>query len=171
MRMGPAMNGTPGSDQSSHRFEIREATKSELPELSDLCLRSKAVWGYDQSFLDACRAELTLDESELLDSVMGVGTADDTIIGLVQIRLGRNHADLEKIFVEPRHLGHGYGRVMFEWALHEARASGAQRLVVHADPSAALFYRAMGMVDAGHAPSGSIPGRMLPRLILEIGDP
>jgi len=168
--MAPVMNGTLGSEEPNSRLQIRRPFVAELPYLSDLCLRSKAVWGYDKAFLEACRAELTLDESELIDSDIGVGAADGTIIGVVQIRLDGDHADLEKIFVEPRHLGRGVGRIMFEWALHEARSAGAQRIVVHADPSAEPFYKAMGMVDAGHAPSGSIPGRMLPRLVLPIDD-
>jgi len=33
----------------------------ELPGLSDLCFRSKAVWGYDKEFMEACRGELSFD--------------------------------------------------------------------------------------------------------------
>ena len=33
--------------------------------LSELALRSKGHWGYDQAFLDACRAELTLAPEDL----------------------------------------------------------------------------------------------------------
>jgi hypothetical protein len=53
------------------------------------------------------------------------------------------------------------------WAHLEdaARAAGATRLEVDSDPHAEGFYRAMGMHRAGEAPSGSIPGRMLPHLV------
>ena len=37
---------------------IRAPTIDELSDLSDLCFRSKAVWGYDVEFMDECRAEL-----------------------------------------------------------------------------------------------------------------
>jgi hypothetical protein len=34
---------------------LRAPRLDELEALSDLCLRSKAVWGYDAAFLEACR--------------------------------------------------------------------------------------------------------------------
>jgi hypothetical protein len=46
---------------------------------------------------------------------------------------------------------------------------GAHRMAIEADPDAAPFYRRMGAKDSGFAPSGSIPGRMLPKLIKELG--
>jgi hypothetical protein len=36
--------------------------------------------------------------------------------------------------------------------------------MVDADPYAAAFYRRCGAIDVGLVPSGSIPGRFLPRL-------
>jgi hypothetical protein len=46
---------------------------------------------------------------------------------------------------------------------------GADRLLIEADLEAAPFYRRMGAHDYGLAPSGSIPGRMLPKLVKELG--
>jgi hypothetical protein len=46
-----------------------------------------------------------------------------------------------------------------------AISQGAHRLSVEADPGAAPFYRRMGAQDVGLAPSRSITGRMLPKLI------
>ena len=149
-------------------FQIGRPSVSELPSLGTLCLRSKAVWGYDQVVLEACPEELTFDEAELSDSYIGVAVADGDVVGVVQVRSGPGHADLEKIFVEPHHCRIGFGRLMFDWAVASAQSAGARRLVVHADPSAASFYRARGLVAAGEAPSGSKSGRMLPRLTLSI---
>ena len=39
---------------------LRPPRLDELPYLSDLCLRSKAVWDYDEAMLDAFKDELTL---------------------------------------------------------------------------------------------------------------
>lgn len=164
------MNGTPGSEDPHASLQIRPPSATELPYLSALCLRSKAVWGYDKAFLEACRAELTIAEDELLDSEIGVAMAGPHIAGIVQVRSHAQQAVLEKIFVEPRSIGRGLGRTLFHWALERARITGAEQMIVDADPSAIPFYRTMGMVDAGQVPSGSIPGRMLPRLILSIDD-
>jgi hypothetical protein len=44
---------------------IRAPTIDELPSLSDLCFRSKAVWGYDEEFMEACRGELSFEPRDL----------------------------------------------------------------------------------------------------------
>jgi hypothetical protein len=41
-------------------------------------------------------------------------------------------------------------------------------MIIEADPDAAPFYRRLGARDAGLAPSGSIAGRMLPKLVVEL---
>jgi hypothetical protein len=41
-------------------------------------------------------------------------------------------------------------------------------LQIEADPDAVRFYQRMGARLAGSAASGSIPGRTLPRLILDL---
>jgi hypothetical protein len=41
-------------------------------------------------------------------------------------------------------------------------------MIIEADPDAAPFYRLMGARHTGFAPSQSIPGRMLPRLLMEL---
>nr|WP_211354784.1 hypothetical protein [Stackebrandtia albiflava] len=37
-----------------------------------------------------------------------------------------------------------------------------------ADPGAEPFYRRMGAVRIGEAPSGSVPGRVLPRMTVRL---
>jgi hypothetical protein len=44
---------------------IRAPTIDELSGLSDLCFRSKAVWGYDEEFMEACRGELSFEPRDL----------------------------------------------------------------------------------------------------------
>ena len=144
-------------------IRLRAARADELKTLNELCLRSKAVWGYDQVFLDACKDELELHEAELESSFIVVAEACGKITGVAQVEIEKFEAHLLKIFVEPVSLKCGIGRMLFQWACNEARANGAKRLIVESDPYAAPFYRRMGARDVGLAPSGSIPGRMLPK--------
>jgi len=46
---------------------IRPARREECGLLTELALRSKAVWGYDAAFMEACREELTI-RREMFDS-------------------------------------------------------------------------------------------------------
>jgi len=147
---------------------IRAPDIAELPALSELCMRSKAVWGYDAAFMAACRVELTFDPRDLVTSRIAVAAQGDSLVGVAQVRMAGRDADLQKLFVEPAALRGGVGQALFAWALDAARDMGALRLMIEADPDAAQFYRRLGAHDIGLAPSGSIAGRMLPKLALEL---
>ena len=149
-------------------IQLRDARQDELPSLGELCLRSKAVWGYDDAFMSACQNELTLRPDELQSTHLQVAERDSTVVGLAQVKVTDTDADLLKLFVEPALLRSGVGRLLFEWATARARGLGAVRMIIEADPGAAPFYERMGAHYAGFAPSKSIPGRMLPRMQMEL---
>src|SRR5262249_32219032 len=115
-------------------MRLRQPDAHELPQLSALCLRSKAVWGYDQAFLDACRAELTIRAEELETTALCVAEHDDALVGIAQITVDGENADLQKMFVEPGMIGLGVGRLLFDWVTRTARELGACRLMIEADP-------------------------------------
>jgi GNAT superfamily N-acetyltransferase len=147
---------------------VRPPTVEELPALSALCFRSKAVWGYDDDFMEACRRELSIEPRDLRSTSIAVAEQDSRLVGVAQIKVIGSEADLLKLFVEPTALRSGIGRALFAWATDLARSQGADRLVIDADPDAASFYTRMGAQHVGLAPSGSIPGRMLPKLVEDL---
>ena len=55
--------------------------------------------------------------------------------------------------------------MLYVWACRFAQGLGAKEMVIAADPDAAPFYEHMGAEPAGQTESGSIAGRILPRLI------
>jgi len=67
--------------------------------------------------------------------------------------------DLNKLFIEPRHIRSGVGRALLAHAIAEARRRGAGRLTILADPNAA---ERAGAVRIGEAPADALPGRLLP---------
>ena len=139
---------------------LRPARAAECPALSELCMRSKAYWGYDAAFMEACRSELSVVPS---DEII-VAEVDQHLAGIAQVDMSGTFADLEKLFVDPVYIGKGLGRVLFEWCVQEACRLGSDRLMIEADPQAAPFYKRMGAKTVGTAPSASIPGRELPLL-------
>ncbi|MBI5319361.1 GNAT family N-acetyltransferase [Bradyrhizobium sp.] len=147
---------------------IRVPDVEELPALSELCMRSKAVWGYDAAFMEACRGELSLHPRDLASSRIAIAARGGNVLGVAQVRMAGDEADLVKLFVEPAAMRSGVGQALFAWAVDAARASGAARMTIEADPDAAPFYRRLGARDAGLVPSGSIAGRMLPKLVLAL---
>jgi GNAT superfamily N-acetyltransferase len=111
---------------------------------------------------------LTLRPGELHSTHIQVAERDCSVVGLAQVKVTGTGADLLKLFVEPALLGSGVGRLLFEWATATARDLGAVRMTIEADPGAAAFYERMGARYVGLAPSQSIPGRMLPRMQMEL---
>ena len=150
---------------------LRDATAEELPHLSDLCLQSKAWWGYDAAFMAACVAELTLTRQDIEDTALAVLEVDGRVAGLVQVGSDGGDAELLKLFVDPPLIGRGHGETLMGWALDVARQRGHRRLMIAADPGAAPFYQRFGAVRQGVVPSESIPGRELPWLAIELQPP
>ncbi|MBD9648704.1 GNAT family N-acetyltransferase [Ensifer sp. ENS09] len=148
---------------------LRTPQPEEAAVLSDLCLRSKAVWGYDEAFLEACRPALTLTADDWTDSDLQVATDGERIVGLAQVRGSGNYVELDKLFIEPEARAAGIGRRLFDWCVAAARRRGATVMTIDADPGAADFYRRMGAVDDGVVASSLIPGRFLPRLKVDLG--
>ncbi len=146
-------------------LRLRPPNPDEGPALTELCLRSKASHGYDDAFIEACRRELTVDPCR---RGIVVAEFDGARGGIAEISVNGPAAELEKIFVDPTLHGTGIGRALFRWAEAEAAARGAEKLAFDADPGAVAFYERMGAVVVGTSPSGSIPGRMLPRLELTL---
>ena len=144
---------------------LRPARSDELDDLSALCLRSKAHWGYDDAFMAACVTELTLTPQDLQTDQVAVLEDGDGIAGVAQISSEETGYYLDKLFVDPSRMGLGHGKHLYLWALKTARASGAETLIIEADPDAAAFYEKLGATRAGEAPSGSVAGRVLPRFV------
>jgi len=155
----------------SNSLVIREACSREARLLSALALRSKAHWGYSPEFLDACRAELTVDRSRFgrPDYACFVAVESDSILGFYSLkRVSARVWELDALFVEPARIGTGVGRSLIEHAVCTLSKRGATRLIIQGDPNATDFYRAAGAKQTGTRESGSIPGRLLPLFEIDI---
>ncbi|MEU6851663.1 GNAT family N-acetyltransferase [Actinacidiphila alni] len=149
---------------------LRAARPDEADELTELALRSKAHWGYDDAFMAACRAELTLpaDAIAARRTTVALDRATGRVIGLVTLEGGAPEAVLGMLFVDPAAMGRGAGRLLYEHAVAVAAGLGCARISIDADPNAEPFYRAMGAVTVGRVPSGSVAGRTLPQMTAEV---
>ncbi len=158
----------------SSDIRIRRALVSEAPALTDLAMRSKALWGYDDRFMAMCLEEMTIrpEAIEAGEVWVAEGAAGDGggILGLLELIPEGRSTEVRMIFVEPGLVRSGVGRALWRHAEARARVHGAARLALDADPNAVPFYERMGMRIVGESPSGSIPGRMLPRMEKELGE-
>ncbi|MEY9959438.1 GNAT family N-acetyltransferase [Streptacidiphilus sp. MAP5-3] len=139
--------------------------------MTELVLRSKAHWGYCADFIEACREELTLRPADLAPDRVFVAERSGNAVGIAALSRDLPPTGaLNLLYVDPSAIGHGVGGRLFAHACAVARAAGFTRLTIDADPHAEPFYLSRGAVRIGETPSGSIPGRMLPLLAVDLGD-
>lgn len=144
------------------RTRIRPAAAGEAELLSGLALRSKAHWGYDADFMEACRAELTVTEDYITSAPVFVIEEDGRVVGFYGLRERESELELLYLFVEPAEIGGGNGKRLWQHAVETAARLGFHRITIESDPYAEAFYLAMGARKVGDAPSSLVPGRTLP---------
>ena len=150
-------------------FTIRAAVLDDRDALTDLCMRSKQSNGYDDAFMALCAEELKVRDSWIRDDDFWLAESSaGKLIGCIRLSMEDDGetGELETCFLDPDWQGRKIGRALFE-ALHaRARSLGLVKIGLDADPSAEPFYARMGFRTVGRSPSGSIPGRTLPRMEL-----
>ncbi|WP_114854587.1 GNAT family N-acetyltransferase [Brachybacterium sp. YJGR34] len=151
------------------RIVLRAARAEEAPLISALALRSKGHWGYSPEFLAACREELTLTAEQCASGAVRVAVLDGHLAGFSRLDGAPPEGELEALFVDPPWIGEGLGAALLDDVLRRAAGSGMRYLGLDADPGAESFYAKHGAVTVGRAESGSIPGRMLPRMRFDLG--
>lgn len=149
-----ALVGTP--------MRLRVARAEEAGSLSALALRSKAYWGYDAAFLEACRVELTFSPATCGSGTVWVAERTGRLLGFSALSGTPPHGELAALFVDPPAIGHGVGAALLRATLRHAYRRGFRGLELAADPGAEGFYRHHGAERLGTVASGSIPGRRLP---------
>ena len=143
---------------------LRPAKPGEGELLSELGVRSKATWGYDEAFISACRDELRVQPSDILHEAADYIVAERAgrVVGYYAlVRLADGELELDALFVEPECIGQGVGHRLFTHALAVAGSRGAS-VLIQSDPHAADFYASHGARPFGERESDSIPGRFLP---------
>ena len=147
---------------------LRPARSDEAEALTELVMRSKAHWGYDEAFMAACREELTLRPEDLARRRAFVATAGDELAGIATLDGAPPEGELGTLFVDPAFIGQGLGKRLYRHVTALARAMGFASLSIDADPNAEPFYKAMGAIRVGSTPSGSIPGREVPLMRVDL---
>ena len=148
-------------------IRIRLARPGEAEALGDLCVRSKAHWGYDAEFMRLSHRSLQIDPAAVdADRVFVAIDQRGGLLGVADCcALPQPGAfDLLHLFVDPRALRLGVGRALFEAVCAWCVAQGGIKLVILSDPNAAAFYQRLGAMLVGEAASDAIPDRTLPLL-------
>jgi GNAT superfamily N-acetyltransferase len=72
------------------------------------------------------------------------------------------------LFIDPSLQRRGIGPLPWATVEGSARGKGSRVLRLDADPEAETFYHGLGFSTVSRVPSGSIPGRTLPHLRMDL---
>ncbi len=153
--------------------EFLEMCRTELTYTPEQCA-SPGMWVAAQEnellgfyLIEAAAPEPATPESATPESAIPeAATPSDAIPAETTPRA----AELAALFVAPDLIGAGVGGRLLRHALAQAAASGIRQLTLDADPGAEPFYRHHGARRIGETPSGSIPGRVLPRMAFDLDE-
>jgi N-acetylglutamate synthase-like GNAT family acetyltransferase len=147
----------------SNQPTIRQARPDDATALTELTMRSKAHWGYDDVFLSAARRELEF-RPEKFQPGFHVYLLEDgeVILGFYSLIPRGEEVELHDLFVEPGHIGTGCGKRLWDHAMTVARQLGFHTVIFTADPNAEPFYLRQGAVRVGQTASTISADRMLP---------
>lgn len=149
---------------------IRRARAGEAGILTALAMISKRSNGYDDAFMAACADELRVTPALIDAHDYRVAEDDDGPCGFVCLKTDPegNAGEVASLFVHPDRQGRGVGRRLWAAVEQAAREKGLAALHLDADPAAEPFYRGLGLSTVGAVPSGSIPGRRLPHMRIDL---
>ena len=152
-------------------MHIRIARPADAADITEMAFRSKAHWGYDDDFMAACREEMTVRPEDIANGPdhFVVAEQNNRIVAYYSVSHVQGTAyELESLYVDPVCIGQGVGKKLMNHAKRWVIDHGGETMLVQSDPHAQGFYEAMGGVKFDETPSGSIAGRVLPYLRIQL---
>jgi GNAT superfamily N-acetyltransferase len=146
-------------------FAIRDARPGDMPVLRDVYRRASLSNDSARAHLLAHPDALQLSDLAVVEGRTRAAVAEGRIIGFASWRADGPVIEIEDLFVDTHHMGHGVGRQLLLDLLTIARGYGTRRVEVTAGLEAVGFYRKAGFTLARQVPTRFGPA---PRMYLEL---
>jgi GNAT superfamily N-acetyltransferase len=114
--------------------------------------------------MEVCRVELAVTPEAIAEKEYWIAGSDPLLGCVCLSSLAPGIGEVNAYFVAPEAQRQGIGRLLWAKLLERAKAKGMHALRLDSDPFAVPFYEGLGFNTIGQSPSGSIPGRVLPRM-------
>jgi len=146
---------------------IVRATLEDAEVLTEIAVKSKAYWGYENDQVESWREDLTVTPKMFDESNIYKYIVDNQIGGFYILeRANIRTSFLNFLFISPDYIKQGIGHQLLQHAVAYCKDGGSAILNVLSDPNAASFYAKYGFEVIAQRES-SIPGRFLPEMELE----
>ena len=149
-------------------MQIVRAKPEDAAVLTEIAFAAKRHWGYPEHWIQIWRDILTVTPELVAANPTFSAMEDGRIVGFSSLTL-EPRPDLTHLWILPRAMGRGFGRVLFERIVEQAKALGLAAFEIEADPNAEAFYLHMGAKRVGTSVT-EIEGerRELPLLVYEL---
>ena len=157
---------------------IRSAKNNEADVLTGISFASKGYWNYPEEYFEVWKNELTIHSEYIEENDVFVFEDRGAIVGYYSVVELKENIEvagitinkgfwLEHMFIEPQHIGHGIGTLLFRHLREWCVTNGITELKILADPNARGFYEKMGCIYKEEHPS-TIENRTTPLLHLQL---
>jgi len=146
-------------------LRIRQAAPEEASRLTEIAHDAKRYWGYPEHWIEHWQADLTVSPEFIASNEVFAAEQEGELLGFYALIIRENKAELEHMWVAPKHIGSGVGKELFIHAMHRAAGENVAEVEISSEPHAESFYEKMGATRIGEVAS-EIDGqaRILPRL-------
>ena len=151
-------------------MRIRQASPDEAAKLTEIAHDAKRYWGYPEHWIKHWQADLTISPEFIANNDVYVAEQEGKLLGFYALIVRENKAELDHMWVAPKHVGSGVGKELFINAMQRAAGQNVSEVQISSDPHAEGFYQKMGATRIGEVAS-EIDGqpRILPRLRVDPG--
>jgi N-acetylglutamate synthase-like GNAT family acetyltransferase len=141
-------------------MQFRIAEIEDLETLNSISQKSKAYWGYPESWIENWLTELTINSDKFFEQNILVVENENGIIGFCSIIENSKNYEILHLWMLPEYIGKGIGKKLLEKTIGTF-VKIDKPIIVEADPNAEPFYNSQGFVTFDKVES--LPkGRFLP---------
>ncbi|BDW93959.1 GNAT family N-acetyltransferase [Muricauda ruestringensis] len=149
-------------------MKIKKAHRTDANKITDLTIRSKDFWNYGAEQIAEWKDDLTITSDYIDENQVFKLSVENEIIGFYAFNSqDKNTVKLNFLFVEPKFIGKGYGKILLNDFLKRMEETDYDKITLDADPNVENFYTRAGFKVVGRLQS-SIKNRYLPIMEMEI---
>ncbi len=142
-------------------WKIKIAQTSDAWALTQLTIASKAYWGYSREQMRLWTEVLSVYPDYIQQHEVFVLWDQEIMQGYYAYKQEVSHILLDNLFVHPRAIGKGWGKLLLNDFEARLKAGGETNIRLVSEPQAETFYKKYGYTTIDQKES-SIPGRYLP---------
>jgi len=147
---------------------IRYAKVDEYETLTDIAIKSEAYWGYDSDYMAKFKSIYNVSEEFIKNNPTVLIEEGNSIIGFYGLICKDNETSLEYFFIEPKYIGKGYGKLLWNYLVSDCKNLGIENFDIVTSPQAKEFYVKMGAIPCGEVESLLKKERIIPQLIYRV---